>query len=109
MRHVVQRPSEQRIQNIISSAVVIEKKFLSEALPVALIGMNCELMCEYIEFVADRLLSELDTPKIYNTKNPFDFMEHISLEGKTNFFERNVSEYQKWSGDVTKFNIDEDF
>ncbi|MCF8275115.1 MAG: ribonucleoside-diphosphate reductase small subunit [Flavobacteriales bacterium] len=80
---------------IISEAVEYEKEFVTDAIPVALIGMNAKLMCEYIEFVADRLLGELGCPKIYNSANPFDFMEMISLQGKTNFFEKRVSEYQK--------------
>jgi ribonucleoside-diphosphate reductase beta chain len=80
---------------IISEAVEYEKEFVTDAIPVALIGMNAKLMCEYIEFVADRLLGELGCPKIYNSTNPFDFMEMISLQGKTNFFEKRVSEYQK--------------
>ena len=73
----------------------IEKEFLTDALPVRLIGMNDQLMCQYIEFVADRLLVELGCPKQWNVENPFDFMELISLEGKTNFFEKRVGEYQR--------------
>lgn len=95
-RHVVQKPSKERVLQIIKDAVVIEQEFLTDALPVRLLGMNCELMSDYIEFVADRLLLELIGEKHYNTKNPFDFMNLISLEGKTNFFEKKVSEYQKW-------------
>lgn len=87
-------PAE-RVVEIIRNAVEIEKEFVSDALPVKLIGMNADLMCQYIEFVADRLLNALQLPKIYNVKNPFDFMELISLQGKTNFFERRVSDYQK--------------
>jgi len=87
--------SEEAVYNIIRDAVAIEKEFITDALPVALIGMNAKLMQQYIEFVADRWLSELGYPKIYNTTNPFDFMEMISLEGKTNFFEKRVGEYQK--------------
>ncbi|KAK9502661.1 hypothetical protein O3M35_011386 [Rhynocoris fuscipes] len=94
-KHLVQKPSKERISSIIEDAVTIEKEFLTEALPVAMIGMNCDLMKQYIEFVADRLLVELDCPKLYGSRNPFDFMEHISLEGKTNFFEKKVGEYQK--------------
>lgn len=97
-QHLVQKPSKKRITNIIRDAVSIEQEFLSEALPVSLIGMNCKLMGQYIEFVADRLLSELDCEKIYNVVNPFDFMTIISTDGKTNFFEKKVGEYQK--GDV---------
>lgn len=66
-----------------------------DALPVKLIGMNAELMCQYIEFVADRLLVALGNEKVYNKTNPFDFMDMISLQGKTNFFEKRVSDYQK--------------
>jgi ribonucleoside-diphosphate reductase beta chain len=75
--------------------VEIEKEFVTDALPVQLIGMNAGLMRQYIEFVADRLLMELGCSKVYNATNPFDFMEMISLQGKTNFFEKKVAEYQK--------------
>ena len=85
----------EEVTTIIAEAVEYEKEFVTDAIPVALIGMNAKLMCEYIEFVADRLLGELGCPKIYNSTNPFDFMEMISLQGKTNFFEKRVSEYQK--------------
>lgn len=84
-----------RIHEIIGNAVEIEKQFVSDALPVGLIGMNSRLMCQYIEFVADRLLVTLGYPKLYKTGNPFDFMELISLQGKTNFFEKRVGEYRK--------------
>lgn len=83
------------LQQIIASAVEIEREFVCDALPVKLIGMNADLMCQYIEFVADRLLVALGAPKLYNAANPFDFMDLISMQGKTNFFERRVSEYQK--------------
>lgn len=83
------------VQRVIADAVAIEKDFVKDALPVRLIGMNADLMCQYIEFVADRLLVAMGSPKIYNVTNPFDFMDLISLPGKTNFFERRVSEYQK--------------
>ena len=83
------------ITAIITEAVEIEKEFILEALPVSLIGMNKDSMSDYIEFVADHWLEQLSAPKIYNTKNPFDWMELISLEGKTNFFEKRVSEYQR--------------
>ncbi|SFE11944.1 ribonucleoside-diphosphate reductase beta chain [Chitinophaga sp. CF118] len=108
------RLSEEAVQNIILDAVKIEKEFITEALPVGLIGMNSTLMSEYIEFVADRWLSELGYSKVYNTANPFDFMEMISLQGKTNFFEKRVGDYQK-SGvmssgkDSQTFSLDEDF
>lgn len=94
-KHLVQKPSKDRVIEIISEAVKIEQEFLTDALPVNMLGMNCDLMSQYIEFVADRLLVELGVDKIYNTKNPFTFMELISLEGKTNFFEKKVGEYQK--------------
>ncbi|PSN66326.1 ribonucleoside-diphosphate reductase-like protein subunit M2 [Corynespora cassiicola Philippines] len=89
------RPSKQAVQDIITEAVEIEKEFLTEALPCALLGMNSNLMCQYIEFVADRLLLALGNNKVYNATNPFDFMENISLAGKTNFFEKRVGDYQK--------------
>ena len=82
-----------RIYDIIKDAVTIEKEFICEALPCRLIGMNAKLMSQYIEFVADRLTVQLGYEKIYNTANPFDFMEMISLEGKTNFFEKRVGDY----------------
>merc|ERR1712158_264073 len=94
-KHVVNKPSQERIYEIVCNAVDIEIEFLTEALPVALIGMNSVLMIQYIKFVADRLLRELNCEKVYNVENPFDFMENISLEGKTNFFEKRVGEYQK--------------
>jgi len=94
-RHLVQKPPKERVIEIIDEAVKIEQEFLTDALPVNMLGMNCKLMSDYIEFVADRLLGELGIDKIYNTKNPFSFMEFISLEGKTNFFEKKVGEYQK--------------
>jgi ribonucleoside-diphosphate reductase beta chain len=87
--------TQEQVHTIIRDAVVIEKEFISEALPVALIGMNANLMQQYIEFVADRWLAELGYIKIYNATNPFDFMEMISLQGKTNFFEKRVGDYQK--------------
>lgn len=85
----------ERIQEIIGDAVEIEKEFVTSALPVDLIGMNAKMMCQYIEFVADRLLVALGYPKLFRASNPFDFMELISLQGKTNFFEKRVGEYQK--------------
>ncbi|MFN5627686.1 MAG: ribonucleotide-diphosphate reductase subunit beta [Bacteroidota bacterium] len=98
---------------IIKNAVEIEKEFVTDALPVKLIGMNSAMMCQYIEFVADRLLQSLNIHKIYNTTNPFDFMELISLQNKTNFFEKRVAEYQKAGvkGGSTQnvFSLDEDF
>lgn len=106
--------SKEEIQNIITEAVTIEKEFITEALPVDLIGMNAKLMQQYIEFVADRWLGELGNPKVYNATNPFDFMEMISLQGKTNFFEKRVGDYQKagvMGGKEEKntFSLEEDF
>src|ERR1700739_3329868 len=104
----------EKVTEVITNAVTIEKEFVSDALPVRLIGMNADMMCQYIEFVADRLLVVLGCPKAYNASNPFDFMELISLQGKTNFFEKRVAEYQK-SGVMGKneennvFKLDEDF
>lgn len=89
------KPDEEIIRSIISDAVSIEKEFITEALPVDLIGMNSKMMGEYIEFVADRLIKALGYNPIYNATNPFDWMELISLEGKTNFFEKRVGDYQK--------------
>ncbi|KAI9056581.1 beta subunit of ribonucleotide reductase [Trametes sanguinea] len=91
--HLRRRPHPKRVLRIITEAVEIEKEFLTEALPVSLIGMNADLMCQYIEFVADRLLVALGNEKHYHAANPFDFMDLISLQGKTNFFEKRVSEY----------------
>merc|ERR1712004_687042 len=112
-RHLVDKPSQERIYEIVCNAVDIEIEFLTEALPVALIGMNSVLMIQYIKFVADRLLRELSCEKVYNVENPFDFMENISLEGKTNFFEKRVGEYQKMgvmnSKEESKFCLDADF
>lgn len=93
--HLDKPLSQERVYEIIKDAVRIEKEFVSDALPVELIGMNSKLMCQYIECVADRLVFYLGYPKIYNTSNPFDWMDLISLEGKTNFFEKRVGEYQK--------------
>jgi ribonucleoside-diphosphate reductase beta chain len=94
-QHIVGKLPEQSVIDIIKDAVKIEQEFVTDALPVKLIGMNAEQMCKYIEFVADRLLDELIGKKIYGAVNPFDFMDMISLRGKTNFFERRVGEYQK--------------
>lgn len=116
--HLINRPEKKVIESIITEAVSIEKEFLTDALPVALLGMNAKLMCQYIEFVADRLLVALGNDKVYKSTNPFDFMENISLNGKTNFFEKRVSDYQKAGvmastnkkddeGDM--FKLDEDF
>lgn len=105
--------SEKQVKDLIMSAVAIEQEFVTDALPVDLIGMNAKLMSQYIEFVADRLLNSLGYTKVYNSENPFDFMETISLEGKTNFFEKRVSEYTKAgvgkSQDDQKIIFDSDF
>lgn len=93
--HLRTRPDKKMIRDIITDAVTIEQEFLTEALPCALLGMNANLMKQYIEFVADRLLIALGNEKVYRSTNPFDFMENISLGGKTNFFEKRVGEYQK--------------
>ena len=93
--HLVNKLPKEDVRKIIADAVEIEKEFVVESLPVRLIGMNSDLMCQYIEFVADRLLVELYNEKIYNASNPFDFMDMINLQGKTNFFEKRVGEYQK--------------
>nr|CAG4651001.1 EOG090X06TJ [Simocephalus serrulatus] len=112
-KHLVNKPSKDRVIEIITNAVEIEQEFLTDALPVEMIGMNCKLMRQYIEFVADRLLLELGCGKVFNVENPFDFMEHISLEGKTNFFEKKVGEYQKAGVMNSKenhvFTLDADF
>lgn len=92
---LAERPSQELVYNIFRDAVAIEKEFITESLPCRLVGMNSKMMSQYIEFVADRLLTQLNHPKIYNTKNPFPWMELISMEGKTNFFERRVGDYSK--------------
>jgi ribonucleoside-diphosphate reductase beta chain len=113
--HIVNKLPNKTLRKIIIDAVEIEKEFICESLPVRLIGMNSDLMSQYIEFVADRLLVELGTDKEYNVSNPFDFMDMISLQGKTNFFEKRVGEYQK-AGVLNKsdessksFSLDADF
>jgi ribonucleoside-diphosphate reductase beta chain len=93
--HIQNKLSEDKIKEIIVSALAIEKEFILEALPVRLIGMNSDLMSQYLEFVTDRLLTALGCSKVYNSENPFDFMQNIALQGKTNFFEKRVAEYQK--------------
>lgn len=106
--------SEERVREILLNAVAIEQEFVTDALPVELIGMNSRLMCQYVEFVADRLMLELGYRKVFGSTNPFPFMEHISLQNKTNFFEARVGAYQK-AGVMTKtaeeraFSLDEDF
>ena len=111
--HIVNKLDKSVIQGMITDSVEIEKEFVSDALPVGLIGMNSDLMCQYIEFVADRLLESLGNDKVYNVENPFPWMELISLQGKTNFFEKRGGDYQK-SGvmadkDKQVFSLDEDF
>jgi ribonucleoside-diphosphate reductase beta chain len=111
--HIIDKLSKETVEKIILDAVEIEKEFILEALPVKLIGMNSDLMSQYIEFVADRLLMELGNEKVFNATNPFDFMEMISIQGKTNFFEKRVGEYQKagvLNNDADQtFTMDEDF
>ena len=112
-KHLVNKLSNKEVEKIILDAVEIEKEFVTDALPVRLIGMNSDLMSQYIEFVADRLLVELGNEKVFNTSNPFDFMDMISIQGKTNFFEKRVGEYQKAGvlngKDSQTFSLDEDF
>jgi ribonucleoside-diphosphate reductase subunit M2 len=106
---LIKKVDKNRIHEIIKEAVEIETEFICEALPCRLIGMNSEMMTQYIKFVADRLCVQLGYKKIYNISNPFDWMEMISLEGKTNFFERKVGEYSlanKQSEDAFVFSED---
>ena len=112
-QHIINPLPKETVRGIIADAVEMEKEFVSDALPVSLIGMNAEMMCQYIEFVADRLLAQLGNDKIYNVENPFPWMDMISLQGKTNFFEKRVGDYQK-SGVMAEkekqvFSLDEDF
>lgn len=110
--HIVNKVPKERIREIIVDALDIEREFITESLPVSLIGMNATLMTQYLEFVTDRLLLEFGCEKEYEATNPFDFMEMISLEGKTNFFEKRVSEYQKAgvkSGGTGSISFDADF
>ncbi|MFV8280580.1 ribonucleotide-diphosphate reductase subunit beta [Christiangramia marina] len=93
--HLVNKVPKEKIRKIIIDALNIEREFVTESLPVSLIGMNAKLMTQYLEFVTDRLLVELECEKEFNVTNPFDFMDMINLQGKTNFFEKRVSEYQK--------------
>ena len=109
-RYIKDKVSEERIKEIICSAVDIERTFITESLPVSLIGMNSKLMEQYIEFTADFWLQALGCQKVYNVENPFDFMDMISLQGKTNFFEKRVAEYQKVSDKAIDFDkLDNDF
>ena len=112
--HLINKVPKERIREILVDALNIEREFVTESLPVSLIGMNAKLMTQYLEFVTDRLLQELDCEKEYNVSNPFDFMDMISLQGKTNFFEKRVSEYQKAGvlnkeEESDKFSFDADF
>jgi ribonucleotide reductase beta subunit family protein with ferritin-like domain len=112
-KYLVNKLSQEKIYEIIGNAVEIEKQFVTESLPVELIGMNSKLMSKYIEFVADRLIYALGYKKLYNAENPFEWMEMISLQGKTNFFEKKVGDYQKAgvmsSKDDREFRLDADF
>ena len=112
-KHLVEKLPKEKVMEIIIDAVAIEKEFVTDSLPVKLIGMNSDLMGQYIEFVADRLLVELGNPRVFNTANPFDFMEMISLQGKANFFEKRVGEYQKAgvlnNNGEQAFSLNEDF
>jgi ribonucleoside-diphosphate reductase beta chain len=112
--HLVNKVPPKRIKEILVNALDIERMFVTESLPVSLIGMNAKLMTQYLEFVTDRLLVELGCKKEFNASNPFDFMDMISLQGKTNFFEKRVSEYQKAGvlnkeEEKDKFSFDADF
>ena len=103
--HIVNQLTEERVKSIICEAVEIEKEFVTESLPVSLVGMNSKLMSQYIEYVADYWIMELGYTKVYGSECPFDFMEMLSLKNKTNFFEKKVSDYQKPSD--TKINYDD--
>ena len=116
--HLINKVSKERIKEILVDALNIEREFITESLPASLIGMNATLMAQYLEFVTDRLLVELGCERVYNSSNPFDFMDMISLQGKTNFFEKRVSEYQKagvmnsgsqGDSDSQKISFDADF
>ncbi len=114
--HLINKVPKERITEILVDALDIEREFITESLPASLIGMNSKLMTQYLEFVTDRLLVELECEKVYNATNPFDFMDMISLQGKTNFFEKRVSEYQKAgvlnkdkNEDAQKISFDADF
>lgn len=112
-QHIENKLPKETIRDIITEAVEIEKIFVTDSIPVALIGMNANLMCDYIEFVADRLLVSLGNEKVYFKDNPFAWMDLISMQGKTNFFEKRVGDYQKagvTAGHEKKvFTIDEEF
>ena len=103
------RPNTSTIRQIIQEAVDIEKEFITDALPCSLIGMNSTKMIQYIEYVSDRLLKQVGQEKIWNSSNPFDFMESISLDGKTNLFEKRVGDYGKMDEDSCEIEFDEEF
>ncbi len=116
--HLINKVPKERIREILVDALNIEREFITESLPVRLIGMNADLMTQYLEFVTDRLLVQLEVEKEYHVENPFDFMEIISIEGKTNFFEKKVAEYQKAgvkrsasdiASGIKEFGTDEEF
>jgi len=117
-KHLINKVPKDRIKEIIVDALNIEREFITESLPASLIGMNAKLMTQYLEFVTDRLLDELECEKVYNVTNPFDFMDMINLQGKTNFFEKRVGEYQKAGvmnstkddkSEIDSFSLDADF
>ncbi len=106
--HLVEKPSTKTVHAIVKEAVEIEKEFITEALPCKLLGMDSQKMAQYIEYVADRMLKQFGYLTIWDSENPFDWMEHISLEGKTNFFEKRVGDYAKHM-DTSEIKFDDDF
>lgn len=111
--HLIHKLSHEEVYSIVDDAIQIESEFIEKSLPVSLIGMNSKLMLQYIKFCADRLLGDLDVPKLYNETNPFDWMDMISMDGKTNFFEKRVGEYSKAGVGIEsskqKITFDEEF
>ena len=113
--HMINKVPKERIREILIDALNIEREFITESLPVSLIGMNSKLMTQYLEFVTDRLLYQFECEKEFNVTNPFYFMDMINLQGKTNFFEKRVAEYQKAGvlnndkKEESNFGLDEDF
>ena len=113
--HMINKVPKERIREILLDALNIEREFITESLPVSLIGMNSKLMTQYLEFVTDRLLDQFECEKEFNVTNPFDFMDMINLQGKTNFFEKRVAEYQKAGvlnndkKEESNFGLDDDF
>jgi ribonucleoside-diphosphate reductase subunit M2 len=103
------KPKSEDVHTIVRAAVNIEKEFILEALPCQLIGMDAPKMSQYIEYVADRMLKQMGFSPLWNSKNPFDFMEHLSLDGKTNFFEKRVGDYSKFAESSGPIGFDEDF